>query len=119
MSTHQIVNLAGKDFVIIERTAFERLTTLAKTAELPALPRADKSGNFPAVAYAKASLARKIIRERAALGLNQKALADLAGLPVENLCRIERGKLSPRLSTLAKIENALRQARHQAKENRN
>ncbi|MCC6581446.1 MAG: helix-turn-helix domain-containing protein [Phycisphaeraceae bacterium] len=115
MNDHQIVKLGGVEFVVMERSAFERLATKAKAADLPAMPKPDKDGNYPAVEYARASLARKIVHQRAELGLTQKELAKLAGLPVENLCRIERGNVSPRLGTLAKIERALEQARANVK----
>ena len=45
--------------MILFRNEFERLTGLAKAAELPPLPAQDADGNYPAVEYARASLARK------------------------------------------------------------
>ena len=67
----QTIHLHGKAYVVLEREEFQRLETLAKAAALPELPPADEDGNFPAVAYARVSLARKIIRDRVAAGLNQ------------------------------------------------
>lgn len=72
MMAIQFVELAGKPYVLLPRAEYERLTTLAKAADLPQLPKPDRNGNVPAVAYAKASLARKTIRDRAAAGLSQK-----------------------------------------------
>lgn len=69
-------------------------------------------GNFPAVEYARASLARKIIRQRTKLGLSQKELAQLAGLPAETLCRIERGQQTPTTASIVKIDRALQRAEH-------
>ena len=46
------------------RDEYDKLTTLAKAADLPELPKPDADGNYPAVEYARASLARKIIRDR-------------------------------------------------------
>ena len=57
-----------KPFVLLPREEYDRLATLAKAANLPPLPKPDADGNYPAVEYARASLARKIIRARAALG---------------------------------------------------
>jgi len=73
------------------------------------LPQPDAQGNFPAVEYAKASLARKIIRDRVAVGLSQRKLAELAGISFEHLCRIETGKHTPGVATIDKIDRALKQ----------
>jgi DNA-binding XRE family transcriptional regulator len=106
----QSIMVDGKPFVILPRDDYDRLATLAKAAELPPLPQLDAHGNYPAVAYARASLARKIIRDRAAVGLSQRELARLAGVRVETLCRIETGKHTPSVPTIDKIDRALKLA---------
>ena len=106
----QSIIVDGKPFVILPRDDYDRLATLAKAAELPPLPQPDVHGNYPAVAYARASLARKIIRDRAAVGLSQRELARLAGVRVETLCRIETGKHTPSVPTIDKIDRALKLA---------
>ena len=110
MMSVQSIDLAGQAYVLLPRDEYERLTTLAKAAELPPLPKADRNGNVPAVAYAKASLARKIIRDRVAAGLSQKELASRAGVRVETLCRIETGKHVPSVATIEKLDRALRRS---------
>ena len=107
----QTIRLAGKAYVVIERSEYDRLTTLAKAAELPALPDPDAKGNLPAKEYLRASIARDIVRDRASAGLTQKELADLAGIRVETLCRIETGKHTPSVATIDKIDRALRKAK--------
>ena len=62
MAIQQTIMVEGKPYVLLPRDEYERLTTLAKAADLPPLPKADAEGNYPAVEYARASLARKIIR---------------------------------------------------------
>lgn len=79
-------------------------------AVLPALPKPDANGRFPAIEYTRVSLARSLIRERAALGLTQQQLAKLAGIRNETLCRLESGKHSPTVRTVEKIERALQKA---------
>jgi len=106
----QTLQIDGKPYVILSRDEYDRLTTLAKAADLPPLPQPNASGNYPAVEYARASLARKIIRDRVAVGLTQRQLAAKAGIPVETLCRIETGKTIPRIPTVDKIDRALTQA---------
>ena len=105
-----IVKLDGRDYVILPRAEFDRLTGLAKVAELPPLPKPDAHGNYPAVDYARASLARNILRGRVEAGLTQLELAELAGIRNETLCRLERGQHTPSVATIARIERALKQA---------
>jgi ribosome-binding protein aMBF1 (putative translation factor) len=97
----------------LPREEYERLTTLAKAGELPPIPPPDAQGNYPAVEYARASLARKIIRNRVAVGLSQRELALRAGVRVETLCRIETGKHTPSVPTIDKLDRALKQAAKQ------
>ena len=104
-----IVKLDGRDYVILARADYERLSKLAKAAELPPLPKPDADGNYPAVDYARASLARNIIRGRVEAGLTQLELAKRAGIRNETLCRIERGQHTPSVATIARIEGALKQ----------
>ncbi len=106
----QTVLLDGKPYVLLPRDEYERLTTLAKAGQLPPMPQADAQGNYPAVEYARASLARKIIRDRVAVGLSQRELALRAGVRVETLCRIETGKHTASVPTIDKLDRALEQA---------
>jgi DNA-binding XRE family transcriptional regulator len=108
--TTQTILLDGRSYVILLREDYERLATLAKAAELPPLPEPDADGNYPAVEYARASLARDIIRERVAARLSQRQLAERAGVRVETLCRLETGKVTPSLTTVNKLDRALKQA---------
>lgn len=102
------VNLEGREYVILARDEFDRLAGMARVAEAPGLPEPDAHGNYPAVEYARASIARGIMRERASLGLSQRELARLAGVRVETLCRIETGKHTASTATIAKVDRALK-----------
>lgn len=114
MATQTIV-VDGKPYVLLPRDEYDRLTTLAKAADLPPLPAGDADGNYPAVEYARASLARKIIRDRVAAGLTQRKLAELAGVSFEHLCRIETGKHVPSVPTIDKLDRAVKQAKNSRK----
>jgi ribosome-binding protein aMBF1 (putative translation factor) len=120
----QTIKLKGQRFVMLPEAEYKRLERLAAgaerdTAELPALPKPDAGGNYPALQYIKASIARDIIRERKALGLTQAELAARAGLRQETLSRLESGKHSPTVRTVEKIDRALQTAaRQQAKRQR-
>jgi DNA-binding XRE family transcriptional regulator len=100
--------LEGKPYVVLPGEEYDRLSTLAKAGDLPPLPEPDARGNYPAVEYARASLARKIIRDRVAAGLSQRELALRAGVRVETLCRIETGKHTPSVPTIGKLDRALK-----------
>jgi len=108
----KILELAGKRWAIMPEKDYKRLAAQAGEAESqePALPRADSHGNYPAVEYARASLARKIIRTRRMAGLSQAELARRAGIRPETLNRIEKARTTPDTATIAKIERALEMA---------
>jgi DNA-binding XRE family transcriptional regulator len=104
------VNIDGREYVILAREDFEQLAGLARVGSMPSLPTADAGGTFPAVEYARASIARDIVRERVKLGLSQREFATLARVRVETLCRIETGKHTASTATIAKLDRALKQA---------
>jgi ribosome-binding protein aMBF1 (putative translation factor) len=109
----KIIELAGKRWAIMPERDYRRLSAQAgdvATAGGPALPKPDAQGNFPAVEYARVSLARKIIKARRLADLSQAALARRASIRPETLNRIEKGKVSPDTATIAKIERALETA---------
>lgn len=95
----QTVVLDGKRFVILPEAEYQRLA---------GFPAADASGNRPAVAAMRAVLARDIVRDRERIGWSQAELARRAGIRVETLNRIETGKHTPSVATIAKIDEALR-----------
>jgi len=109
MKSSGVLKIAN-DTVTLRRSEYERL--LAKAGERvngkgPPLPKADANGNFPAVEFARASIARELIRQRTAAGLSQTELADLAGVRQETISRIETGKHTVREAVMEKIERAL------------
>ena len=106
------LTIGGRRFVVVPEDEFKRLTSGAfgSSDGLPPLPRADSRGNVPAIAYARAGLARKLILGRRAAGWSQAELARRAGIRTETVNRIERGKNTPDVRTFAKLERALRKA---------
>jgi DNA-binding XRE family transcriptional regulator len=118
------VTVKGRRFVLVAEVELQRLERLAARAEaagraepaiLPDFPPADAAGNRPAVAFARVSIARRIIQERKAAGLSQLDLARLARVRQETICRLESGKHSPTVRTVERIERALVKAARKTK----
>jgi DNA-binding XRE family transcriptional regulator len=103
----------GKRFVVLSEFEYRRLrdSRRSKTREdewgLPPLPPKLPNGNYPALAYARAVTARDLIRSRRALGLSQAELALKAGVRVETLNRIERGKTTASPAVIEKLDVVL------------
>lgn len=110
----QRIEVAGQRFVLVPEGEFERLcgraseTVPLDDSNLPPLPKPDKNGNFPAVEYARVSLARDIIRDRRAAGLTQQELATLAGTRQETISRIESGRQTASVKLIDRIDAALK-----------
>jgi DNA-binding XRE family transcriptional regulator len=115
MSTVQTLDIRGKKFVLIPQAEYRRLTRRSAhqgrpVPMVPSLPVLSADGTYPAAAAMRAMMARKIIAARKSVGLSQAALAREAGIRVETLNRLEKGKHTPDLATMAKINQALDEA---------
>jgi DNA-binding XRE family transcriptional regulator len=106
MSIIQTLDIRGKKFVLIPESEYRRLTKRPVAAILP-LPAPSPDGTYPAAEAMRSMMARKIIAARNAVGLSQAALARKAGIRVETLNRLEKGRHTPDLATMAKINRAL------------
>jgi DNA-binding XRE family transcriptional regulator len=119
----QRIEVAGQRFVLLPESEYDRLCSKAAEtvplddSDLPALPKPDKNGNFPAVEYARISLARDIIRDRRAAGLTQQELAKLAGTRQETISRIETGRYTASVKLIDKIDHVLGKAITKRKKN--
>ena len=99
------MTLDGQRYVLVPADEFALLSKGA-----PLLPPADADGNRPALAFINANIARTLVRDRTAVGMSQRELADAAGIRPEILNRAERGAVVPSTRTLAKIDAALTKA---------
>lgn len=112
----QRIEVAGQRFVLLPEAEYERLCAHASESvpltdeDLPPLPKPDKQGRFPALEYARISLARDIIRDRRAAGLTQQELAELAGTRQETISRIESGTYTASHKLIDRIDRALKRA---------
>src|SRR5687767_13900694 len=69
----QTITRKGRKFVLVPAEQWERLASGG--VAMPPVPDADAAGNRPAVAFTRAVIARRIIRDRTAAGLSQAQLA--------------------------------------------
>ncbi|HEV7223650.1 MAG TPA: helix-turn-helix transcriptional regulator [Pirellulales bacterium] len=99
------VTPAGERLVVLPEAEFLRLT--GEAAE-PPLPPPNARGNYPALETMRALMARDLVRSRRALGWSQAELARRAGVRAETLNRIEQGRHSASVSTIEKLDGALK-----------
>jgi DNA-binding XRE family transcriptional regulator len=109
----------GRRYMVVEESEYMRLLAASAGGEvseedLPPLPRADAQGNVPALEYARASLARKLIIQRKSRGWSQAELARRAKLRVETINRLENARNTADPATVKKIEAAMEMSRHRA-----
>ncbi|MGD0463600.1 MAG: helix-turn-helix transcriptional regulator [Tepidisphaeraceae bacterium] len=91
--------------MILSRAEFDVL--MEKAGVMPPLPRIAKDGSAPAIEYARADIAREVVRRRIAAGMTQQELARRVGVRPETISRLEAGKHLPRTETIERIERAL------------
>jgi ribosome-binding protein aMBF1 (putative translation factor) len=101
------LSIEGRKFVVIAKSEYDWLKRKVHGTDAPPTPRKLPGGNYPALEYVRASIARDIIRDRKAKGWSQEELARRAGIRRETLGRIELGKHAPTKRILAKIDKAL------------
>jgi DNA-binding XRE family transcriptional regulator len=103
----------GRRFMVIDESEYSRLVTASAGApvvreqDLPPLPEPDADGAVPALEFARAALARKLILERNARGWSQSELARRSRVRVETINRLERAKHTADPATTRKIQRAL------------
>ncbi len=101
------ITRGGKRFVLVPEADYRRLKA---ATGLPPLPPVDADGTGNALEFARASIARTLIRDRRAAGLSQQQLAKLACVRQETISRIESGKHTATVRIINKIDQALRRA---------
>jgi DNA-binding XRE family transcriptional regulator len=103
--TARIVSIEGKELVILSRAEFDIL--MEKAGVMPRLPKPAKDGSVPAIEFARADIAREIVRRRIAAGMTQQELAKRVGVRPETISRLEAGKHIPRTETIERIDRTL------------
>ena len=112
MPTGQLL-IDGRRFIVLEESEYSQLVAASAGAPavseegLPPLPEPDADGAVPAMEFARAALARKLIIERKARGWSQAELARRAGVRIETVNRLEKARHSADPATAKKIHRAL------------
>ena len=100
-TAYQRVQLDGIWYVIIKEDEFRALThTRYSKTKIDALD---------AINISDQRIADRLLQRRQAAELTQKDLAKLAGVRVETLNRIEKGRTTPDFKTIRKLVNAINQ----------
>ena len=89
-TAYQRVRLDGKWYVIVEENEFRVLTQTRNPKR--------KNDVLDAMNISDQCLADRLLQRRQEAGLTQKDLAELAGVRVETLNRIEKGRTTPDIS---------------------
>ena len=98
-TAYQRVLLDGKWYVIVEEDEFRKLTHPRKSGKgVDALDAMNVSDQL---------MADRLLQRRKESGFTQKDLARLAGIRVETLNRIEKGRTTPDFKTIRKLVNAM------------
>ncbi len=105
--TYQVIEFDGIRYAIVQERL---LTALCRRAD--ALPALTPCAVHPAAAperdtFDATRLARRLIQRRRRAGLTQVELARRAGVRVETLNRIERGRTEPDFATIRKLVTAM------------
>lgn len=96
-TTYQRVLLDGKWYVVIAEEEFRDLIE----------PKSSGKDELDAFSFSDQRLADRLLQRRQAAGLTQKELALRAGVRVETLNRIEKGRTTPDFKTIRKLVNAI------------
>lgn len=98
-TAYQRVLLDGVWYVIVREDEFLELTEIRKSKR--------KIDVLDAMNISDQRLADRLLGRRQDAGLTQKELARLAGVRVETLNRIEKGRTTPDFKTIRKLVNAI------------
>ncbi|MFH1749078.1 MAG: helix-turn-helix transcriptional regulator [Planctomycetota bacterium] len=103
----QILELADVRYAILREDLLERL---CRQADVDWHARAPGPGESTDLGVDQAVLARRLTLRRKRAALTQTELAQRAGIRVETLNRLERGRTTPDFATIRKLVVAMTQA---------
>jgi DNA-binding XRE family transcriptional regulator len=105
------VELAGVRYAILPENLLHELCRRAGVAlSAPVTALSAVADSAVDLELDRAALARRLVLRRRRAGLTQAELARRAGVRVETLNRVERGKTTPDFATIRKLVVAMKQA---------
>lgn len=113
---YRTVVLDGVSYAVLRESLLQALGRRAGV-QLPPPPttQAAPADPLPGTDLDRAGLARRLVDRRKRAGLTQAGLARAAGIRVETLNRIERGKHTPDFATVRKLVVAMQRAEASAR----
>jgi DNA-binding XRE family transcriptional regulator len=108
---YQVLELDGVRYAILREAALRSLCRRARVEPAGLTGDASVGGRgADEVELDGPALARRLVMRRKRAGLGQAELARRAGIRVETLNRLERGKTTPDFSTIRRLVVAMNQA---------
>ncbi len=107
---YQVLELDGVRYGVIREQELLELSRSVDVACKPVFQQAKDAGATVDVSLDDEQLAKRLTMRRKRAGLSQAELARNAGVRVETLNRIERGKTTPDFSTIRKLVVAINNA---------
>jgi ribosome-binding protein aMBF1 (putative translation factor) len=109
---YQVIDLAGTRYAVLPERQLRRLLRQAGIQASGTVPAAASPGTEAGdlELFDTATLAGRLLERRRAAGLSQAVLARRAGVRVETLNRVERGRTVPDFKTIRKLVMALKEA---------
>ena len=105
--TYTVLELDGVRYAVLRESVLRRLAKKAGVV-IPAIEGA--SAGVDELSMDDEALAKRLVARRKGVGLTQADLARRAGVRVETLNRIERGKSTPDFATIRKLITAIHAA---------
>ena len=113
---YSVVELDGVPYAILRESLLRELCRQAKIVPAGSPGGRERPADHPVETDAldARAMAGRIIERRKRAGLSQAALARQAGVRIETLNRIERGRTTPDFSTIRKLMTAIKAAEARA-----
>jgi DNA-binding XRE family transcriptional regulator len=109
--------LGGESYVIVRESVFRRLCqAAARHGASEDLAELGLLADLSPLSAGDGSLGRRLVDRRRQAGLTQAGLARRAGIRVETLNRIERGRTTPDFATIRKLVVTLKELLRQGPE---
>ncbi len=108
--TYQVLEIEHSRYAVLPEARLRAICRRARLAAAPAQAPPDSVRGLADLDVDAERLAERLVRRRKRAGLTQAELARRAGVRVETLNRIERGRTTPDFATIRKLVIAMNEA---------